>query len=107
MSSCNRGRYGVVRRVVEISTGRTFAANFMSMRNRAQKNFFKSEFEVLRMISKMSGVLKLYDAFETDRSLIFVTEMYPFIIMKHLLYKMICEKYIFICAYTGPVISQA
>jgi hypothetical protein len=64
--------------VIEISTGRTYAANFMSMRNKAQKHFFMNEFEVLRSTSKMGGVLKLYDAFETERSLIFVTEMYPF-----------------------------
>ncbi|XP_053385363.1 uncharacterized protein LOC123538773 isoform X2 [Mercenaria mercenaria] len=75
LEEIGRGRYGVVRRVVEISTGRTFAANFMSMRNKAQKNFFMNEYEVLRSVSKMGGVLKLYDAFETERSLIFVTEI--------------------------------
>lgn len=72
-----RGRYGVVRRVVEISTGKEFAANFMSMRNKAQKNFFMSEFEVLRSLTRTDGALRIYDAFETDRSLIFVTELYP------------------------------
>ena len=61
-----------------MSTGKSFAANSLLMRNRAQKNFFMSEFEVLRSLAQIDGVLKLHDAFETERSLIFVTEMYPF-----------------------------
>ncbi|XP_052813115.1 uncharacterized protein LOC128240501 isoform X5 [Mya arenaria] len=75
LEEIGRGRYGVVRRVVEIETGRQFAANFMHMRNKAQKNFFMSEFEVLRKLARTDGVLKIHDAFETDRTLILVTEI--------------------------------
>ena len=72
-----RGRYGVVCKVVEIATGRVFAANFMSMRNKAQKNFFMSEYEVLRSLMRTEGALRIHDAFETERSLVFITELYP------------------------------
>jgi len=73
-----RGRHGVVRRVVDINTGRQYAANFMHMRSKAQKTFFMSEFEALRKLARTDGVLRLVDAFETERTLILVTEMYPF-----------------------------
>ncbi|KAL4217412.1 hypothetical protein ACF0H5_023862 [Mactra antiquata] len=74
LEEIGRGRFGIVRRIIEMSTGRTFAANYMSFRNKSQKHFFMSEFQTLCSLSQTDGILKLYDAFETDRSLIFVTE---------------------------------
>ncbi|KAH3753169.1 hypothetical protein DPMN_187800 [Dreissena polymorpha] len=75
LEEIGRGRYGVVRRVVEMATGRTYAAHFRSLRNKAQKNFFMTEFEILRALARTDGVLRIHDAFETDRTLIFVTEV--------------------------------
>ena len=37
-----------------------------------------TEFEILRMLSPYDHVLTLHDAFETERSLLLVTDMYPY-----------------------------
>ena len=72
-----RSRQGVIRRVIEKQTGEAFAGNFIFCRNKAQKNFFMTEFEILRLLNQYDNVLKLHDAFETERSLVLVTELYP------------------------------
>ena len=72
----HRSRQGVIRRVIEKQTGKVLAGNFIFCRNKAQKNFFMTEFEILRL-NQYDNVLKLHDAFETERSLVLVTELYP------------------------------
>ena len=65
------------------------------MRNRAQKNFFLSEFEVLRTVNQLDGVLKIHDAFETERSLVFVTEPYLFLSVFQLVNVIVGFKYFY------------
>ena len=83
----SRSRQGVIRRLVEKQTGKSYAGNFIFLKNKAQKNFFMTEFEILRMLSPYDHVLTLHDAFETERSLILVTDMYPYTKPLFLAYK--------------------
>ena len=78
----NRGRHGVVRKVVERLTGKEFAAKFIHLRDDGQKDFFKQELDSL--VRQSEGAEKLHDAFESDKQVILVCEKYPFIdIAKH------------------------
>lgn len=73
-----RGRHAIIRRLVEKSTGKEFAGKFMVLSDQKEKEFFYSELECLRVLDHKYA-LKVYDAYETDQSLVLVTELYPFI----------------------------
>ncbi|XP_055959480.1 obscurin-like [Patella vulgata] len=74
MEELGRGRHGVVRRVIEKSTGAEFAAKFITVREDGEKDFFKNELETLRLLSH-KNILALHDAYETPKNLIIVTEL--------------------------------
>lgn len=71
-----RGRHSIVRRVIEKSSGKEFAAKFTHVREENDKDFFRLELDALLKQSD-PRIEKLHDAYETKRQLILVVEMYP------------------------------
>lgn len=74
LEEIGRGRHAIIRRLVEKSTGKEFAGKFMVLSDQKEKEFFYSELECLRVLDHKYA-LKVYDAYETDQSLVLVTEL--------------------------------
>lgn len=71
-----RGRHGIVRRVVDKVSGKQFAAKMVHVCEAPQKHFFRHELETMRLLSH-KNVPTIADAFQTDRRLAVVMELYP------------------------------
>ncbi|XP_064598573.1 obscurin-like isoform X2 [Liolophura sinensis] len=69
-----RGRTSIVRRVIEKSTGKEFAAKFIQVRDPGDKDVFKHELECLRLASH-KNIVAIQDAYETERRLVLVSEL--------------------------------
>ena len=71
-----RGTQGITYHAVERNTGGTYAAKVMHGRGEVRP-FMYNEMNAMNHLSHRR-LLRLHDAYETDRSLILVTELYPF-----------------------------
>lgn len=67
------GRYGKVRRVVETSTGRSFAAKFVSTTRKEFRKQVEREISIMNML-RHPKLLQLFDAYEGPRESIMITE---------------------------------
>ncbi|ESP01587.1 hypothetical protein LOTGIDRAFT_139521, partial [Lottia gigantea] len=74
LEELGRGRHGIVRRVIEKSTGNQYAGKFISVREDGEKDFFRNELETLRLLNH-KNIVGVHDAYETPKSLIIVTEL--------------------------------
>jgi hypothetical protein len=63
--------------VIEKSSGKEYATKFIQVRDAVDKEFFRSELDMLLRQSG-KGVVHVHDAYETPRQLIIVMELYPF-----------------------------
>lgn len=70
-----RGTQGVTYHAVERSTGRNYAAKVMHGRGDL-KPYMYNEMDVMNHLNHKK-LLRLHDAYETDRSLTLVLELYP------------------------------
>lgn len=71
-----RGTQGVTYHAVERLTGRNYAAKVMHGRGELRP-FMYNEMEIMKNLNHRK-LIRLQDAYETDRSLTLVTELYPF-----------------------------
>ncbi|XP_070188406.1 obscurin-like isoform X2 [Littorina saxatilis] len=76
LQELGRGRHGRVRHVVEKSTGKEYAAKFIQVREAVDKEFFRSEVDMLRK-QKSKNVVSVHDAYETPRQLIIIMDLLP------------------------------
>ena len=76
LEELGRGRHGVVRKVIEKSTGNVYAAKIIPACNEDLKYFFGHELNNLRSFSNQR-VPYVIDAFQSERQLIIVMELYP------------------------------
>ncbi|KAL8623451.1 hypothetical protein ACOMHN_061964 [Nucella lapillus] len=74
LQDIGRGRHGRVRRVIEKNSGKEFAAKFIQVRDTVDKDFFRSELDMLRK-QNHKNIVSVHDAYETPRQLIIVTEL--------------------------------
>ncbi|CAG5119204.1 unnamed protein product, partial [Candidula unifasciata] len=74
LEELGRGRYSVVRRVIERLTGKEFAAKFTKVRDEADKDFFRLELDAL-LRQRSPYVEKLHDAYESPQQLILVVDL--------------------------------
>ncbi|CAH1789060.1 unnamed protein product [Owenia fusiformis] len=74
LEEIGRGRYGIVRRMIEKSTGCEFAAKFLRARNEKMKEELRHEMETLRLC-KHRNIVDLVDAYETERRIVLVMEL--------------------------------
>ena len=72
-----RGTQGVTYHAVERPTGKTFAAKIMHGHGQLRP-FMYNEMDAMNNLNHRK-LLRLHDAYETDRSLTLVTELYPFL----------------------------
>lgn len=71
-----RGRHGIIRRVIEKSTGKEFAGKFLMLSDPKEKEFFQTELESLRVLDH-PHIMKIHEAYETVKSYVLITELYP------------------------------
>lgn len=71
-SVCCRGKFGIARKCVHISTGIHFVAKFIKTRP-SQKEEFKQEIDVMNTLRHPS-LCRLREAFEKPRELVIVME---------------------------------
>lgn len=71
-----RGTFGVVKRVVHRRTGEVFAAKFLPLRSSTRTRSFQERDLLSRLAHPR--VACLLDFFCTRRTLVLITEMYPF-----------------------------
>ncbi|XP_060079443.1 obscurin-like [Ylistrum balloti] len=74
LEELGRGRHGVVRRVLDKSTGKQYAAKFIPVADPEMKHFFRQELYNLRTASH-KNVVDVVDAFQSNRSLVIITEL--------------------------------
>ncbi|XP_074662623.1 protein Obscurin-like [Tubulanus polymorphus] len=74
LDEIERGSHGVIRRVVEKSTGVEFAAKFLRARDENQKNELKQEGDVMSLLSHRH-VVRLTDAYEMKKNIVLVMEL--------------------------------
>lgn len=67
-----RGRFGIVKKCVELDTTTRFCAKFIKSRP-SQKEEFKREISVMNSLHH-SRLIRLYDAFEEPKQIILVME---------------------------------
>lgn len=72
-----RGTQGVTYHAVQRSTGRNFAAKIMYGHSELKTLMF-NEMEAMNNLNHRK-LLRLHDAYDTDRSLTLITELYPFL----------------------------
>ena len=68
-----KGRYGIVKRVVEKATGRTFASKFVRTIKATDRKQVHEEMKIMNML-RHPKLLRLSAAFENPREIIMVTE---------------------------------
>ena len=69
-----RGRFGEVQRCTEISTGREFAAKFITTPRPQDKKDVEHEVDIMRRLHHRR-IVQLYDAFEAKKEMCLVLEM--------------------------------
>ncbi|XP_069107585.1 twitchin-like isoform X2 [Argopecten irradians] len=74
LEELGRGRHGVVRRVLDKSSGKQYAAKFIPVADPEMKHFFRQELYNLRAASH-KNVVDAVDAFQSNRSLVIITEL--------------------------------
>lgn len=75
-SVCFRGTFGVVKRVIHRRTGEVFAAKFLPLRSSTRTRAFQERDLLSRLAHPR--VACLLDFFCTKRTLVLITETYPF-----------------------------
>ena len=83
-----RGTQGVTYHAVERPTGKNFAAKIMHGRGELRP-FMYNEMDAMNNLSHRK-LLRLHDAYETDRSFTLVTELYPFLEQFYFLIRLSC-----------------
>ncbi|XP_051161896.1 titin homolog isoform X2 [Leptopilina boulardi] len=73
MEELGKGRYGIVKRVVEKSTGREFASKFVKTIKATDKKLVREEINIMNLL-KHPKLLRLSAAFESPREIIMITE---------------------------------
>ena len=68
-----KGRYGIVKRVVEKSTGCNFASKFVRTIKVTDRKQVREEMKIMNML-RHPKLLRLTAAFESSREIIMVTE---------------------------------
>ena len=68
----SRGRFGVVKKCVELDTATRFCAKFIKSRP-SQKEEFKREIDVMNVLHH-PRIIRLQDAFEEPRQIILIME---------------------------------
>ncbi|XP_033728113.1 LOW QUALITY PROTEIN: obscurin-like [Pecten maximus] len=74
LEELGRGRHGIVRRVLDKSSGKQYAAKFIPVADPEMKHFFRQELYNLRAASH-KNVVGVVDAFQSNRSLVIITEL--------------------------------
>ncbi|XP_021352030.1 titin-like isoform X3 [Mizuhopecten yessoensis] len=74
LEELGRGRHGVVRRVLDKSSGKQYAAKFIPVADPKMKHFFRQELYNLQAASH-KNVVGVVDAFQSNRSLVIITEL--------------------------------
>ena len=72
LSSILRGRFGIVKKCVELNTATRFCAKFIKSRP-SQKEEFKREVDVMNVLHH-PRLIRLYDAFEESRQIVLIME---------------------------------
>ncbi|GAB1597543.1 obscurin-like [Argonauta hians] len=74
LEEIGRGRHGIIRRVIQKSTGKEFAGKFLMLSDPKEKEFFQTELECLRVLDH-PHILKVHEAYETIKSYVLITEI--------------------------------
>jgi len=70
-----RGKFGEVKRCVETSTGREFAAKFIATPRPQDRKDVEHEVDMMSRLHHRR-LAQLYDAFQSDKEMCLVIEMY-------------------------------
>lgn len=73
MEELGKGRYGIVKRVVEKSTGHEFASKFVKTIKATDRKLVREEIKIMNLL-KHPKLLRLSAAFESPREIIMITE---------------------------------
>lgn len=73
MEELGKGRYGIVKRVVEKSTGREFASKFVKTIKATDRKLVREEIKIMNQL-RHPKLLRLAAAFESPREIIMITE---------------------------------
>ena len=73
LDELGKGRYGVVKRVVEKKTGKTYAAKIVRTVKSSDRQQVKMEMEIMNML-RHPKLLRLTAAFEGPKEISMVTE---------------------------------
>jgi len=70
-----RGKFGEVKRCVEMSTGREFAAKFIATPRQQDRKDVEHEVNMMGRLHHRR-LVQLYDAFQSDKEMCLIIEMY-------------------------------
>jgi len=71
----SRGKFGEVKRCVEASTGREFAAKFIATPRPQDRKDVEHEVDMMCRLHHRR-LVQLYDAFQSDKEMCLIIEMY-------------------------------